>query len=300
MRQLQKGKHYKEKTIKSWNYLIKELEKKHPSTKLKPTWIFKGHENSEYLLQTTLERAIGNIEGIKPKATTKLGELLNKKDGKFIRDIERGLIRRFQRQCYHFDSSVPEKNKVMEWLALLRHYGAPTRLHDWTYSFYVAIFFAVEQAQAGDDCAVWALNKEPIMSKVKNSIPCLKNDPDIEEEKTWKQAFQSENPSLFVYPTNPFRLNERLVIQQGDLLCPGDISKTFEENLAATLHDESDFRLFKYIISFNVKERKKTLLQLHRMNINRATLFPGLAGFAQSLKTLLVLPEKLLKPPENV
>jgi hypothetical protein len=32
------------------------------------------------------------------------------------------------------------------------------------------------------------------------------------------------------------------------------------------------------------------------MNINKATLFPGLGGFAESLKTLLVSPANLLHP----
>jgi hypothetical protein len=104
---------------------------------------------------------------------------------------------------------------------------------------------------------------------------------------------------LFVFPTNPFRLNERLVIQQGDLLCQGDISRTFEENLAAVLPavtSKAPSKLRKYTLNFAAKERQKALLALQRMNVSRATLFPGLEGFSKSLKTLLVSPKKLLYP----
>jgi hypothetical protein len=55
--------------------------------------------------------------------------------------IESGLLRRFKRQAHHYISNPPEENDPLEWLALMQHYGAPTRLLDWTYSFFVALYF---------------------------------------------------------------------------------------------------------------------------------------------------------------
>ena len=46
----------------------------------------------------------------------------------------------------------------MEWLSLMRHYGIPTRLLDWTHSFLVAAYFAVDDADKARDCAIWALD----------------------------------------------------------------------------------------------------------------------------------------------
>ena len=44
--------------------------------------------------------------------------------------------------------------------------------------------------------------------------------------------------------------------------------------------------------------RKQIMQRLQRMNLNRATLFPGLDGFSQSLEMLMVFPHILVPDPE--
>jgi hypothetical protein len=53
--------------------------------------------------------------------------------------------------------------------------------------------------------------------------------------------------------------------------------------------------LEKLVIS--EKARNEILKELYQMNITRASLFPGLEGFAKSLGPRLVDPESL--PPDN-
>src|SRR5207248_10335432 len=50
---------------------------------------------------------------------------------------EKELLLEFQQGAHQSSGFVPLFNEVLDWLALMQHYGAPTRLLDWTRSPYV-------------------------------------------------------------------------------------------------------------------------------------------------------------------
>ncbi len=75
-------------------------------------------------------------------------------------------------------------------------------------------------------------------------------------------------------------MNERYYLQQSVFLSPSNPYKTFNEQLDF-LHESLDNSLIK--IKIPKTERKKALRDLAKMNITRASLFPGLDGFAKSL-----------------
>lgn len=111
-------------------------------------WLFRGQSyrkenNSQPSLKTSLERAMDRF-GVPPKKAAKL---------------EYQIFRDFKRRCHLATPYTPADDNVMEWLALLRHYGGPARLQDWTYSFWNAVYFALDRARNDKDtCEVWALN----------------------------------------------------------------------------------------------------------------------------------------------
>lgn len=97
---------------------------------------------------------------------------------------------------------------------------------------------------------------------------------------------------------------ERLAVQQGCFVVPGDLSKSFMENLADCLEvDVSALVAKKVVISMRqvdfdrffdtpivniVLPRKihnEAVWDLDQMNVNATSLFPGLDGFARSLHT---------------
>jgi hypothetical protein len=114
-----------------------------------------------------------------------------------------------------------------------------------------------------------------------NSDPAL----SLGKSDMFKDAFMKEHensglPSqLCVAPIQPFRMNERLTIQQGLFLCPAQISSTFEQSLSAMSLTGTRFE--KY--DFSASLRGDILSERNKMNINRASLFAGIDGFAQSL-----------------
>src|SRR5216684_1282684 len=75
---------------------------------------------------------------------------------------EVAIVREFMRRAHHYLPDVPGDDNWFEWLALMQHHGAPTRLLDWTYSPSVAVHFALSHAsrQPNADLAVWMVNTE--------------------------------------------------------------------------------------------------------------------------------------------
>src|SRR5262245_24343267 len=74
-------------------------------------------------------------------------------------DAEAVLINSFRRSLPASLDDAPPAHDLVSWLALMRHYGLPSRLLDCTESPSVAAYFAVEPAPGGD-FAIWALDKE--------------------------------------------------------------------------------------------------------------------------------------------
>jgi hypothetical protein len=182
---------------------------------------------------------------------------------------------------------VPAKNSTLEWFALMQHHGAPTRLLDFTYSIYVAAYFAIETSD--DDCAIWSINGpwasqesiDLLDSKGKRDTAFLNRLYDEGDEEIFTQMFLEDPFALCVCPQNPFRLNERLRIQMGCFMVPGSIDAPFEDNLRALPGYENKDHIVKIVIPISF--RNEALHQLFDMSISRRTLFPGLDGYAQSL-----------------
>jgi hypothetical protein len=187
----------------------------------------------------------------------------------------------------------------------MQHHGAPTRLLDWTYSIYVALYFAAEYAyfdRTPSGAAVWMLNATwatEASAKLFAVVGCdgyIRNRlPHYQDEQMFAEAFSLVDPTRApdhpakpipcICPVSPFQLNERLTIQKGVFTCAGDVTRSFEENLHALEGYKQKENLVRFLLPRQTLD--KILDELFYMNITRATLFPGLDGFAQSLRTNL-------------
>ena len=206
------------------------------------------------------------------------------------------MLHQFQRRLHHYRIDVPAQDDALEWFALMQHYGAPTRLLDWTKSPYVAAYFAVEECSLESPCSVWVVNIQALHNDVLEKRPSLLEALVNSETETGtktigdKQLFREfvlDDTDLGVLAVEPFRMNERMAVQQGLFLVPISIEQSFLSNLRGTLDPkpEDTPNLWRIDLSLDRPGRLNCLEELRKMNIHRGSLFPGIDGFAQSLTT---------------
>ena len=229
-------------------------------------WIFRGHYKSEWKLQPSLERILSN----KPLDLA----------------IESKIILEFQRRAHQYLPSRHLPQSLLEWIALMQHHGSPTRMLDWTQSPYIAAFIAFENVyKEKGDIAIWAIDslwlKQVSIEKIKSG----NNNIDLKNIKKDSEIIKLVNAGFkVVFPLEPTIMNERLTIQQALFLFPSGKKLSFEENLKDYVVNDSKKYIKKIIVPKS--QGLSCLIELHRMNINAATLFPGLDGFARSLQTI--------------
>lgn len=246
---------------------------------IKNEWIFRGHCDEEWSLQTSFERMFD--ETGKPYSEAQ--------------EMEIGLIKKFQREAHYYGIPTFDYLNIPEWLSIMQHYGAPTRLLDWTHSPWIGTFFAIIDKKPIDEknAAIYALNWKKLDSATKSEILNIFNiDNNLMKIDNFMEVLK-HGPS--VVKLNSYKQNERQIIQQGTFLFPLSIEKRFQENLDDTALNTED--ILKIIIPADW--RTDLIRKLYRMNITYATLYPGIGGFSMALKHLHLI-EKILSVEKNI
>ena len=198
-------------------------------------YIFRGHRSTGYKLESTLDRKISD--------KTKIQE---------IRDLQ---LENFKRYIIgKRGPNPPTYTNENEWWALGQHNGLDTPLLDWTYSPYVATYFAFYKKEAvTEKRVVFALNKVAVKKRLKE----ITND-DIE-------FYRPEADD-----------NSRIISQNGLFTITKD-GKDLEQWVKTQFAGIDDTPvLIKFFIPNSV--RIECLKSLDTMNINHATLFPDIYG----------------------
>ncbi len=257
--------------------MIKEIELKDPDhlirslNDLPNNYIYRGHADSSWKLESTLERTLG-------KNWSK--ELA----GKF----EDHYLNLFKSKYHIYNDNEHEPKSKLAWLSVMQHYGAPTRLIDFTESPYVALYFALEAYNPllQKDLAIYAIDYASIMdtslsfiSKCDSGFNKQRSDIIGHQDELFDEVVDRFSYEI-VWITEPLELNARIDRQSGMFLISGDKEKRIEELLSLEIYN--DVNVTKYVVPHSIYENIYALLR--KMNINAKTIYGDLGGLAKSIK----------------
>jgi hypothetical protein len=143
---------YQGKIISSYSELVKQLDVLFKKTKSdKTTYAWRGMVNADWALHSSLYRRLTLTFQETP-------------DEKNVYSHERKILEAVRKWGLHY-STTGGRLSVLNQLAALQHYGAPTRLIDVTFNPWIAVWFAVEQKKVNGtlvnedkDCRLFAID----------------------------------------------------------------------------------------------------------------------------------------------
>lgn len=205
-------------------------------------FIYRGQGNSEWVLSTTLHRT---------------GQIPTHND--FVVYFET-VLPFVQEPIEAWDGSrrdLTDPFQLAQFLAFLQHHRFPTPLLDWTFSPYVAAYFAFEGINH------FALQYEKVAIYAFNQAEWL---------KIYKQTYDYRVEDSHVTLLNPsYRGNPKQMFQQSTFIFTNQVN--IEGHITHNEKTPSQF-LQKYEIS--VKERATVFKDLNAMNITAMQLAPSM------------------------
>jgi hypothetical protein len=272
-------------SVKTWDEVNTALHSRFSDKR----WVFRGQSNAGWRLETSLERSIlrRRIEGSG-------GQSFESYITPHPSNFEQPLLTKFQCRMDKYVSAAPAENEKVEWLALMQHYGAPTRLLDWTTSPYVALYFALEDRKSNENCAVWAIDTDWVDEKSRRALKW--QNPKFSDTCSTisLQQYLNDilvndlNPSVIVVG-NPIGMNERRAAQQGTFLFDlgSTIGTTFDITLMRMFYEvPAAPPICKLVIS--PKESDRIISELTRMNLDHVSLFPACPGLDEISSSIRV------------
>lgn len=253
---------------------------------LQGSWCFRGQREAAWLLHTSLDRET-------------LREYSSGYDH-LDREVEgRELLFRFRQQAHRYLKPLPPDADLSSWFALMQHHRVPTRFLDWTESPYVGLYFALEEepANAEKRSAIWAIDQVWLERKCRQLLQSEPATPNLDEPMSRAEYLNSlldrggEGKPLIVR-IDAQRSHERMAAQQGFFLCKLVHEATFNQMLMSMMYRDCPDRPVVRKLEVAVNHRIEFLKHLRSMNIHRASLFPGLDGFGESLRLNLEIKAK--------
>lgn len=181
------------------------------------------------------------------------------------------------------ESRIPSDDK--EWYFLMQHFGAPTRLLDWTDGALIALYFAVKSHTKYANSAVWMLDptwfNDDVLNKTDESNyvsgVLLPSWPEAEPwfPKPFEQVLHVGSPVAI----DPPHVARRVSVQRSRFTIHGRSKRGLE----AFARNVKGSRLVKFVIPKKVGTQ--ILKDLSTCGIVETSVFPDLEGLSRELET---------------
>ena len=267
--------------MQHWAHFEETLNQVTSHWTTKKHWLYRGQADASWPLTDSLTRHLGS--------ETPISTALR---------IERTATRKFMQQAHLFldPYTLPDSNCDEDWWALMQHFGAPTRLLDWTESPYVALYFAVVDHwnEAG---AVWLFEQSQLWEYSSARFDEYYQemqlfDQELGQSQKADSIYCSENsPEVLLSIEGGQYPNVRLITQQGRFTLPGRILSDHGALIGKHLEAQKQTSKVKLIIDKGAKP--DFLHKLFSMNITANSLFPGLDGLGKSIQEYIRMESQL-------
>ena len=211
--------------------------------------------------------------------------------GNFGRQImlEAAAIRAFRRHgrsLLHV-SELDYLTRILNSITLMQHYGAPTRLLDWTLSPWVACYFAT-QDHADENAAIWAFNREELektnrshRSSGSRGFTRFSELASASTVEDWAWSAMRAGPYIQTFRYE--YANPQMGAQQSLFTISGRLGDDHDIALGRSL--PQPWQTLRVIIS---KSHKEVLRRhLFRMNVAALNLFPSIDGVGRHIREAL-------------
>lgn len=247
-----------------------------------PNWLFRGQSTiNQFELKPTIDRYFSVKVNESNKEKARILEL----------SIERQCIERFRTALKQTDETYEQlllRDDIYA-MALMQHYGGPSRFLDWSFNPYVAAYFATSNPQFDDqDALIWCFDEIQYDNNAtklwKEKFPEVYVDGKFNNRLT--HAFEKGYFNDWIvcqFLNYPF---PRIHAQEGAFTFCSQFDKDHAKKLKEMLDNENSFKVFL----FKAKRQNKKLIRKtlrEKLGIWYGEIYPDLSGVATGINEII-------------